>query len=276
MSEAGDGEMRRRQVPAVTRAISILRQLGRANEPVGVNQIARELELIPSTCLHILRVLVDEGLVEFDPVSKRYSIDLGILPIARSAIQKNNFAKVVERRLTELSMQFGVTGIATQMSDPNHMVVVALSQAPLSFRLQVDLGSRFPALISATGRCFAAFSTIPEAELKKRFAKLHWEHPPTYDDWKSQIEETRQRGYAVDRGTYIGGVTIVAAPFFDQSGRMTRSLVAIGISEKIEAIGVQCIADEMLALRDEISSLLIGTSAEGVAAAGTTRRAGAR
>ena len=117
MTETGDREMRRRQVPAVTRAIGILRQLGKANEPVGVNQIARDLELIPSTCLHILRVLVDEGLVEFDPVSKRYSIDVGILPIARSAIQKNNFANIVERRLTELSMTFGVTGIATQMSD---------------------------------------------------------------------------------------------------------------------------------------------------------------
>lgn len=272
MTETGDREMRRRQVPAVTRAIGILRQLGKANEPVGVNQIARDLELIPSTCLHILRVLVDEGLVEFDPVSKRYSIDVGILPIARSAIQKNNFANIVERRLTELSMTFGVTGIATQMSDADHMVVVALSQAPLPFRLQVDLGSRFPALISATGRCFAAFSAIPEAELKKSFARLHWEHPPAYEDWKAQVDETRQRGYAVDNGTYIGGVTIIAAPFFDQSGRMIRSVVTIGISEKIDAIGVGTIAAEMLALRDEVSSLLIGN--DGVA--GAARRAGAR
>ena len=172
MSESSGKEVRRRQVPAVTRAIGILRQLGKENEPVGVNQIARELGLIPSTCLHILRVLVDEGLVAFDPVSKRYSIDVGILPIARTAIQKNNFVNLVERRLTDMSLRFGVTGIATKLSDPEHMVVVALSQAPLPFRLQVDLGSRFPALISATGRCYAAFSTMPEAFAPTVFTRI--------------------------------------------------------------------------------------------------------
>lgn len=260
MSDTADSEMRRRQVPAVTRAVGILRQLGKADEPLGVNQIARELELIPSTCLHILRVLVDEGLVAFDPVSKRYSIDVGILPIARNAIQRNTFANVVERRLTELSLNFGVTGIATKLADKEHMIVVALSQAPLPFRLQVDLGSRFPALISATGRCFAAFSSVPESELKKQFSKLKWEHPPTYEEWKADIEEVRERGYAADRGTYIGGVTILAVPFFDQSGAMSHSLVAIGISEKVDAIGIDKIAQSMIEIRDDVTDLLIGSS----------------
>ena len=78
--------MRKREVPAVTRAVAILRALGRSEEPMGVNPLARQLELVPSTALHILRVLTDEGLVAFDPATKRYSIDVGILAIARSAI----------------------------------------------------------------------------------------------------------------------------------------------------------------------------------------------
>ena len=63
-----------RQVPAVTRAVAILRLLGRSDEPLGVHAIARALALIPSTCLHILRVLVAEGLVAFDPGTKRYRV----------------------------------------------------------------------------------------------------------------------------------------------------------------------------------------------------------
>lgn len=257
MADSGTAVGRRRQVPAVTRAVRILRQLGKATEPVGVNQIARELDLIPSTCLHILRVLADEGLVAFDPVSKRYSIDIGILPIARNAIQRNSFSKVVEREITELSVKFGITSVATQLSDPQHMVVVALSQSPTPFRLQVDLGSRFPALISATGRCLAAFNAIEEQELKTRFEQLKWDHPPTFDSWWSEVEDTRRRGYGVDRGTYISGVTIIAVPFFDRTGRMSRSIVAIGISEKMESIGVSTIAEDMLKLRDRISTLLL-------------------
>jgi DNA-binding IclR family transcriptional regulator len=255
-------EMRRRQVPAVTRAIGILRQLGKADEPLGVNQIARDMGLIPSTCLHILRVLVEESLVSFDPVSKRYAIDVGILPIARNAIQKNTFVNLVEERLTGLSLRLGVTAIAAQLSDRDHMVVVALSQAPLPFRLQVDLGSRFPALISATGRCLAAFTDIPESELKKHFSALKWDQPPTYEQWKSEIAETKARGFSVDRSNYISGVTVIAVPFLDQADGMTHSLVAIGISEKIESVGVSVVAKEMMLIRDEVAALLVSAHAK--------------
>lgn len=265
---SSDTEMRRRQVPAVTRAIGILRQLGKADEPVGVNQIARELGLIPSTCLHILRVLVEEGLVSFDPVTKRYAIDVGILPIARNAIQRNGFVSLVESRLTQLSLRFGVTGVATQLSDPNHMVVVALSQAPLPFRLQVDLGSRFPALISATGRCLAAFTGIPEDELRKRFAALNWDQAPSFEEWMAQVAEARSSGFAVDRGNYIGGVTIIAVPFFDHAGRMTHSLVVIGIADKIEAVGIPVVAAEMKQICTEVAGLLFGGAPKAAPPAG--------
>ena len=114
--------------------------------------MARELDLIPSTCLHILRVLQDEGLVEFDSRTKRYSMGIGILPLARAALQKNSFSTLVQPRLSQLSAQFDVTGIATQLAEPDQMVVVALAHSNMPFRLQVDMGSRFPTLISATGR----------------------------------------------------------------------------------------------------------------------------
>ncbi len=254
---ATEKPMRRRQVPAVTRAISILRQLGRASSPVGVNQLARELDLIPSTCLHILRALVEGGLVAFDPTTKRYTIDVGILPLARNAIQRNTFAALAERSLTGLSERFGVTGIATQISDPRYMVVVALSQAPLPFRLQVDMGSQFPVLISATGRCYAAFTEIPEPDIRQQFDALAWENPPPFDQWLESVRLTRERGYAVDHNDYIAGVTIVAVPVFDKPGRMRSSFVAIGITEKVEAVGIETLGKALLDARDEVNSLLV-------------------
>lgn len=249
--------VRKRQVPAVTRAVAILRQLAREDEPVGVNPVARSLGLIPSTCLHILRALQDEGLVAFDTETKRYSIGLGILPLARSALQQNTFATLVQPLLDQLSEEFGVTGIATQLTQPGHMVVVAMSQSSIPFRLQVDLGSRFPALISATGRCFAAFNRMKDDQLRKDFGELTWDHPPAFEDWLTEVAEAREKGYAVDAGTYISGVTVIAVPLFDGSGRMTRSIVAIGISERMQATGTDRIAEAMLAMRDAVSGAQI-------------------
>lgn len=247
----------------MTRAIAILRHLGRSKEPLGVNQLARALSLVPSTCLHILRVLTEEGLVDFDPRTKRYAIGIGILPIARSAIQRNGFISLIEPRLTELSAEVGATVLATRLADAEHMVVVALSHAPLPFRLQVELGSRFPTLISATGRCHAAFNLVDAgtAELRTRFAALKWDHPPAFDDWLREVELTRHDGFAVDTGRYISGVTILAVPMFGRDGRMTHSIVAIDISERITARGQRSIIARLLQVRDEVSNQMLGDGA---------------
>jgi len=255
----GKTTITKREVPAVTRAVALLRRLGRSDEPMGVNQLARELKLVPSTVLHILRVLQDEGLVSFDPDTKRYSIGLGILALARSAIQKNSFPALVQPHLTELSERFAVTCLATEMLGPSHMIVVALSQSSVPFRLQVDLGSRFPALISATGRCFAAFNSLNPQDLEPDFKRLSWDQPPVFETWLEQVSEARLRGYAIDSGSYISGVTVVAVPFFDAHQRMNRSLVAIGISDRVEAAGLPELTRCLLEARDQVSALQITT-----------------
>lgn len=249
----------KRQVPAVSRALAILRFLARSTEPVGVNPMARELDLVPSTCLHILRVLQDEGLVDFDSKTKRYTIGIGILPLARSAMQRNTFSTLIQPKLSELSQKFGVTSIATQLAEPGQMIVVALSQSNLPFRLQVDLGSRFPALISATGRLFAAFNVRDEASLRTRFDKLIWDHPPAFVAWLDEVRQARERGFSVDQGAYISGVTVVAVPVFGATGAMTRSIVAIGISERLQEKEIPKLARAMQSVRDHIQELQIET-----------------
>jgi DNA-binding IclR family transcriptional regulator len=242
----------KRQVPAVTRALAILRFLARSAAPVGVN-------LIPSTCLHILRVLQEEGLVDFDSNTKRYSIGIGILPLAKSALSRNTFSTLIQPKLSGLSLMFSVTSIATQLAQPGQMVVVALSQSNMPFRLQVDLGSRFPALISATGRLFAAYNVADETALREGFQKLVWDHPPTFEQWKEQIATARECGYAVDQGSYISGVTVVAVPVFDANRKLSRSIVAIGISERLKDKQIPKLAKAMQAIREDIEEIQIDT-----------------
>src|SRR5215203_955355 len=140
-----------REVPAVSRAIAILRFLGDGDGPTGVKAIAQTLGLVPSTCLHILRVLVKEGLVDVDPITKRYSPGVGMLPLARDVIRNRGFQSAVQPVLDGLSQRYGVVSVGVEVSGVDYMIVVAISKAQLPLRLHVDIGSRFPALISATG-----------------------------------------------------------------------------------------------------------------------------
>ena len=166
--------MKVRAVPAVSRAIAILRLLGRSRAPMGVKAISQALGLVPSTGLHILRVLVAEELVAVDPVTKQYSLGSGALSLARLALEGNDFPTLVQPRIDELSRRYGVTAIGVELPNLQHMIVVALSRTQAPVRLHVDVGSRFPALISATGRCVAAFTDHPKSEVERHFRALRW------------------------------------------------------------------------------------------------------
>src|SRR5271170_8455218 len=77
------------KAPAISRAAAVLRLLGKSDGPLGVQSIARELGLVPSTCLHVLRALVAEEFVSFDPDIKRYSLEAGVLTLARHWLRRD-------------------------------------------------------------------------------------------------------------------------------------------------------------------------------------------
>ena len=130
----------------------------------------------------------------------------------------------MQPQLDDLSRRYGVTAIGVELPNLQHMIVVALSRSQAPVRLHVDVGSRFPALISATGRCVAAFGSHPPAEIEKRFRALRWNNAPSYEAWRKEVETVRRQGYSIDRGNYIAGVTIVAVPVLNAQARSrTRS-----------------------------------------------------
>ncbi len=233
-----------RAVPAVTRAVAILRLLGRAKAPMGVKAISRALGLVPSTSLHILRVLVSEELVEVD-AAKQYSLGMGTLSLARTALDSSDFPTLVQPKIDELSRRYPVTAIGVELPNLEHMIVVALSQTQAPVRLHVDIGSRFPALISATGRCVAAFTGQPPAEIDKRFRSLRWHNAPSYETWCKEVDTVRRQGFSIDRGNYIAGVTVVAVPVLDAAGTIAQSIAAVGISSQLDRATSVALAHDM-------------------------------
>lgn len=235
-SEAHKGHARG-GAPAVARAVAVLRLLARSDEPLGVQAVARAAGLVPSTALHILRALAREELVAVDPETRRYSLDAGILTLAGRWLGRNPFAARAQALLSRLARRHGITAIGVQVRDLDHILVVAIAQAEHRLQLHAEIGSRFPALISATGRCIAAFGNYPWTEVETRFRNLRWDRPPSLDSWRDEVAAAGRNGYALDVGHYMAGVTVISAPVFDGLGRMDHAVVAVGTTDHIEDIG---------------------------------------
>jgi DNA-binding IclR family transcriptional regulator len=234
------------KAPAIARAAAILRLLGKSDQPLGVNAIARELGLVPSTCLYVLRALTDEELVAFNPDTKRYSLDAGVLTLARGWLRRDQFADLAQPVLDRIARDHNVTTLGVQIVGIDHIIAVAVSRGGGNFQLSTQVGSRFPALISATGRCIAAFGHYGAAQLEAKFDTLRWDDPPSFAQWQAQVDATRAQGYGVDDGNYIAGVTVLAAPVSKPDQGPSHALVALGISGAVKRGGLETLAQALV------------------------------
>jgi DNA-binding IclR family transcriptional regulator len=246
------------KAPAISRAAAVLRLLGRSDAPLALQSIARELGLVPSTTLHVLRALVAEEFVSFDPDTKRYSLEAGVLTLARHWLRRNRFTDLAQPVVERLGQALDVTVLGVHIVGLDHIIVVAVSQSGHDFQLSTQVGSRFPALISATGRCIAAFGQHSEAELEARFRTLRWDEPPTFEEWRAQVGQTRIQGFAVDAGNYISGVTVVAAPVWKAPGKLSHALVAIGIGSALKRRGLAALQETLVSAARTLSNQLCG------------------
>lgn len=246
------------KAPAISRAAAVLRLLGKRDVPLGVHAIARELGIVPSTCLHVLRALVAEELVAFDDDTKRYSLDAGVLTLARHWLRQNHFTEIAQPHLDKIAADYGVTVLGVRIVGIEHIIAVALSRSTSNFQLSTQIGSRFPALISATGRCIAAFGGHPREEVEAAFRTLRWDDAPSIERWWQEVEQTRRTGIAIDDGNYMNGVTVVAAPVWASGRKLNHALVAIGIASSIRGDRMKLLQVDLLAAAQALSRQLSG------------------
>lgn len=96
-------------VKPVVNAVRILRYLTHKGAPERAADIARHLGINPSTCFNILRTLVAEDVVDFNPLSKTYSAGLGLARLVEQLVTQGQRLQMALPAMRELAARFGVT-----------------------------------------------------------------------------------------------------------------------------------------------------------------------
>lgn len=221
-------------VGALSSGLAVLRYLAASSARAGVTRVARDLGLNSSTCFNILRTLVHERLVSFDPASKTYGLSLGLVELAKGALEQASYARMVHDDLEALAANHQVTAVLFQKADRERVVLVDRAEASAAIRVHMSIGQRLPMYVAALGRCMAAHSGLSRAELKERFASLHWEVKLNFTEYMRDVERARSDGYAIDQGHFFKGVTTVSAAVLDPQGQPLMAISTVGFSAQFD------------------------------------------
>lgn len=198
-------------VGAVIAAVKILRHLSRAQRPQTLSEVARAVALYPGTCFQLLWSLAGEQLVAFDPATKTYAPDLGLVELSQAAIQRTGVPEVARPQMRALAAAHGATVFLLHRIREDTLVVLEYARGSSAVEQNVVIGAPLSAWRGATGRIVAAHSGLPAAELRRRFEAEEWQNPPRFEDWLADVEAARRRGIAFDRGNLYLGISSAAA-----------------------------------------------------------------
>jgi DNA-binding IclR family transcriptional regulator len=121
------------------------------------------------------------------------------------------------------------------------------ADSPQPLKAMTSIGSRVPATVTSTGKALLAW--LPPEALDQAMAHVKRYTPITLTrrkDIERDLEETRLRGYAMNRGEFRVGVSGIAAPVRDRTGGVVAALGVWGAEKAI-----------LGARREELAHMLI-------------------
>lgn len=247
MKQSTDGEQKaaRRRVGSVQAAIAILRHLEKAGAAMGVNALSRTLDISPSSCFLLLKTLADEQFLDFDPATKRYSLGPGAIALGRSAIDPARSFALARTKLEEVAAAHDVTVGLWRLRLSEQLIAVGVAESEATTRIHITVGQRMPIASGAAGRCALAFSKNDGQSVAQRIAAVRWANTPDLDTYLRDLATTRERGWAIDEGDFLQGVTTIAAPVLNRDGALELCLAATMFNGQHDVARQQLIASSL-------------------------------
>src|SRR5579864_537861 len=138
------GPSYRERVPAVARAVAALEALASTQHPLSLTNLARRVEVSPSTLLAILTTLRSLGLVTRSSRDGRYLPGPGLVALGTAAAQRLEPLHAFEMLATELVDQLGET-VLLWIQQGDGLAMAAAREGTQPLRYVPSLGLRLPA-----------------------------------------------------------------------------------------------------------------------------------
>ena len=225
------GARRPRPVASVARALTLLEELRESDQGLGVNELARRIDVSPSTASRLLGTLEGAGMVQRDGQGP-FRLGLALVTLADRVLSRLDLRSLARPVLVQLMEN---TGETSTLSLPGEREAITVDSVPSrsSVVSMARLGRPSVAHATAVGKVMLAFGGGPLP--RERDLRSYTER--TITDRESLAREVlaaRQRGYATVFGEREMDVNAIAAPVLDRAGGLAAILGLQGPSNRLE------------------------------------------
>ncbi len=228
--------MKATRINSVLKAIDIL-QVFSSDEPVlSLAEISRRLGYPKSTVHTLINTLESRGFIERG-AGNNYALGSALIPMTQAVRVNVHLRDRAAPLLRELG-DYCRESVYLTVLDGNRCLYIYAIESSHRLLARTAIGDRVHLHCTSTGKAILAFLSPEEVQRIVAQAGLpaFTEHTlTTLDRLLPELEESRRRGYALDREEHELGTFCVGSPIFDEQGQVIGSCSISGPDPAIVA-----------------------------------------
>ena len=241
---------------SLERALNILNAFDSDRQALTLAQLSETLSLPRATVLRLCSTLVKFSFLKQDPETKRYSLGIRLFELGSIVFNAFSLRSIASTHIAQLGNRLGTT-IFLGVLDNDDLVYIDKRDDPTNpVRFTSEIGRRRPPYWGMVGPTIMAY--LPDSEIERILekrplaptAKKSFANKEEFLAWLRQI---RKQGYTIDQETAIDGISGVAAPVRDATGKVIAAIGIAFITSSKDSRGVKKLADEAVTTANDIS-----------------------
>ncbi len=216
---------------SVERTLAVFESFTPERSALTLQEIADRIELPKSTAFRIVGSLEQAGyLVRLE--DQRYCLSFRFTRLAGLVRNTLDIRAIARPIMKELAEQTEET-VALHMADGGNRVCIdSIATVPSQLRSVMQPGEQIPLQLGSASKALLAF--LPEQESSPLIASVARATQRKPAEIRAQIEDIRQKGYAVSHGERLLGLSAISAPVWDAQGEARHCLTVNGPSVRIQ------------------------------------------
>jgi len=241
-------------VQSVELTLSLLENLAAFGAAKGVTQLAKELKTTKTRVYRHLQTLVQAGYVVQEAETEHYRAGVKLYFLGQS--MADHFDVIAAGRNEAIALR-DRWGHSVQISVTlDFKLVILFIARPLGpFDIGQRVGSTYPVHCTAGGKIYLAFENDDlDTLLANGPLERYTKHTLTRrDELAREIKKIREQGWTGVPNESGIGINAIAAPIFNQDGRLEASIALLGSVEQIPANPPRDIIASLVGAADRIS-----------------------
>jgi IclR family acetate operon transcriptional repressor len=233
-------------VRSVVRALDVMGALGRAQEPMTLAAVARQVGMHPTTTLRMLESLRVRDMVRCH--GGRYEVGPATLELGRSFLGQISISRFAYEAAEALAARVDETA-SVGVLDEGQVLYIAIAHGQRELGIESAPYARHPLYCTALGK--ALLAELPPQRVAALLGPSPFERltPSTITDagrWQADLAKVTALGYAVDDEERRPGVLCIAAPVRDHGGRVVAAISVSGPAFRMRRVGLGQLAQTVI------------------------------